>query len=347
MSKYKKTTNLYPHPFSKGYWKDALAEMKDIKMLVFAALMIALRVAMKGLAIPLAPSLKINTAFFVNALGAMVFGPVMSALGACVSDVLGFLIWPQEGPYFPPFILTEVAGSVIFALFLYRAKATPTRVMLSRFCICFFVNVVLQTPIMMWYYALYMGGKSYVLTVPGILKNLFMFPIESVTLTLFLSALLPVTNRLKLTYGTDDPKVTLRFTKRQLALLLVLVVIGTGCVFGYLTYHYNTTSLSASYTTEEREVTNRQMLIYVRANSNEYDSAEVVTIVESAKKPFLGHEVTYTVAVYGGTDIPAAAWKYSKSKAAQDETLERLATATLVVDEKTGSVLSFQLVQIK
>ena len=62
-----KNKTLYSHPFSKAYWKDAAGELKDTRVLVFAALMIALRVAMKLVAIPLAPGLKINTAFIVNA----------------------------------------------------------------------------------------------------------------------------------------------------------------------------------------------------------------------------------------------------------------------------------------
>ena len=163
-----KIKTLYPHPFSKAYWKDAAGELKDTRVLVFAALMIALRVAMKLVAIPLAPGLKINTAFIVNALGAMVFGPVVAAICAVATDILGYLQNP-EGVYFVPFVLTEVAGSVIFALFLYRAKVTTTRVMLSRFSINLFINVLLQTPIMMWYYALYMNGKQYTfaMAVPG------------------------------------------------------------------------------------------------------------------------------------------------------------------------------------
>ena len=77
----------------------------------------------------------------------------------------------------------------MFALFLYRTKVNTARVMLSRFCINFFINVLIQTPIMMWYYALYMGGKQYTfaMAVPGMIKNILMFPIESVLLTLFLS----------------------------------------------------------------------------------------------------------------------------------------------------------------
>ena len=87
MSRLQKSNTLYAHPFSKAYWRDAAAELKDTHMLVFAALMIALRLVMKQLAIPITPFLKINTAFFINALGAMVFGPVM-ALAAGLLDIL-------------------------------------------------------------------------------------------------------------------------------------------------------------------------------------------------------------------------------------------------------------------
>lgn len=339
-----RSTTLYPHPFSRAYWRDAAAELGSIKMLVVAALMIALRLAMKWLAIPIAPSLKINTAFIANALGAMIYGPVMAAICAVITDVLGFLQNP-DGVYFVPFVLTEVAGSVIFALFLYRAKVTPVRVMLSRFCICFFVNVVLQTPIMMWYYSLYMGGKSFALTIPGIIKNLFMFPIESVVLTLFLSILVPITNRLGLTHGNADAKEALKFSNKQIALLVVLVVIGTGSVLGYLNYHYETTSLSAAYTKENRPEYNRAMQEYVLAESDEYDDVTTVTIVESAFKKFLGKEITYTVAVYevNSGEATDTMWGYSKSGPAKDENLTRLATAIIVVEEKTGKVVSFQM----
>ncbi len=103
-----KSTALYPHPFSKAYWRDAAAEMKDTRMLVFAALMIALRVALKFVAIPLAPNLKINTAFLANAMGAMVFGLVVGIFAAAVSDFLGVLLMGDT--YFPPFVLVEFAG---------------------------------------------------------------------------------------------------------------------------------------------------------------------------------------------------------------------------------------------
>lgn len=346
--KTQKSTALYSHPFSKAYWRDATAELKDTRILVFAALMIALRVAMKLLYIPLAPNLRINTAFVANALGAMVFGPVMAAICAVASDVLGYLQNP-EGVYFVPFLLTEISGSVIFALFLYRAKVTPVRVMLSRFCICFLVNIVMNTPLMMWYYSLYMGGKTYILTLPHILKNLFMFPIESVILTLFLSALLPVTSRLGLTYGKHDIKEAMRFSKKQIVSLAVLFVVGCVSVVAYLNYYYNTTSLSASYTAAQRYEENTKMEALLRENSDAYDGETLVTTIESAYQGFFNRETTYTVAVYAVDEAALEGYDkdldtirgLSKSKAkavAEDGVMTALKTVVIRTD-RNGNLL--------
>lgn len=342
MTRQQKSTTLYKTPFSKAYWRDAAAELKDTKMLVFAALIVALRVALKTVVrLPLAPSLDITPAFLANALGAMVYGPVVGALGAVVSDVLGVLL--RGDTYFLPYVLTEIAGTMIFALFFYRQKVTPIRVVLSRFCICFFVNILLQTPIDMLYQYVYYGYANVVITVPRIFKNLFMFPLESVVLTVFLGAIQPITYRLKLTY---NPETKLSFSGKQIALLVALVAVGVASVFTYLPIHYRNNSLSSAYTTEERIEANKSMQPIVLENTDEWDDVTTMTCVESAYKEFLGEEITYTVAVYTveeGVEVTDDIWKLSKSKAAANEQLTRVATATIVVNEDTGEAVGFDL----
>ena len=342
MAKKQKSTALYSHPFCAGYWRDAFAELKDTKMLVFAALIVALRVALKTIIrIPLGPSLDITPAFMANALGAMVYGPVVGALGAVVSDVLGVLL--RGDTYFLPYVLTEISGSVIFALFFYRQKITPTRVILSRFCICLFVNILLQTPIDMLFQLVYYGYNNVVITLPRIFKNLFMFPLESVVLTVFLSAIQPITYRMKLTYVAD---AKLSFNKKQVALLVVLVLVGVASIFAYLPMHYSSNSYSASYSTEERIEKNQSMQPIVLENTDEWDEVTTMTCVESAYGKFLSKEITYTVAVYtvaDGVEMNDEVWKLSKSKAAAHEGLTRVATATIVVNDKTGQTISFTI----
>ena len=347
MATKEKNRTLYSHPFSKAYWRDAAAELKSTRTLVIAALLIALRVALKTVVIPLAPNLNINVAApLINALGAMIFGPVVAAAAALVSDTLGCIIFPQ-GPYFFPCAFVEVAGSVLFALFFYRTKMRPTRVILARFSMDLFVNIILNSAVMFWYFQVFYQ-KSYVeMLLPAIIKNLCMFPIEAFVLTLFLSVIIPVTYKLGLTHDASADKNSMKFTTKQFALLLTLFAVGVGGLLTYLNYHYQTKSLSASYSVSERVEKNRLMQEFVVEESDAYDDVETITIVESAFKEFFTGKITYSVAIYEvTTPLDAkqeeACWKYSKSKAKKDENLTFQSYATIVVD-KGGDVVSFEL----
>ncbi len=342
MRQNQKSRALYTSPFSKAYWLDAAAEFKDVRILIFAALMIAVRVAMKPLNIHLAPGLQINTAFIANAIACMVIGPVVAIPFAIATDTLGCLLFPT-GVYFLPMVLPEIAGSLIFALLLYRAKLSSWRVLLARFLICFLVNVVITTPLMVWYYSIYMDGKTYAwIDSARIVKNLFMFPIETVVLSLILGAIAPITSRFGLSYAGKEAKENLKFKKRDYIVLVVLLVIGIGFVFGYLTNYYKTTSLSASYTTEERIDRNKEMLNHI-LDEADISPDSTVTIVESAKKELFGKEITYSAAVYSvkdGSEPNDTQWAYSKSKAAKDEALERIGTITIVLGAKDDVLVS-------
>ncbi len=346
MARIQKSTTLYPHPFSKAYWRDAAAEMKDIKMLVVTALMVALRIALKPFAIYIGPQMAIQTATLATALGAMIFGPVVAFPAAIVSDTIGFMIFPS-GDYFLPFMLTEIASTMIYALCLYRAKPTATRVILARFLICFVVNVVLQQFIFAWQYT-YMGNPDKakdsimgIMTMARIFKNLFFFPIESVVITLFLKVLLPITSRAKLTYGGSTG---LDFTKKQIVALVLLMVVGAGSSVGYLHYYYNNNSITKDYSAEEVVEYNHLVHDIIIEQKTDVPADNTVAVIEFATKPFFGTETTYDVALYQakeGNVITDNMWSYKKTPASKDETLQRIATVTIVTDNKTGDVLSF------
>ena len=360
MTRTQKSTALYPHPFSKAYWRDAAAEMKDIRMLVVTALMVALRIALKPFAIYIGPQMAIQTATLATALGAMIFGPVVAIPAAMVSDTIGFMIVPT-GAYFLPFMLTEIAGTMIYALCLYRAKPSATRVIIARFLICFVVNVVLQQFIFAWQYT-YMGNPEKakdsimgIMTTARIFKNLFFFPIESVVITLFLKVLIPITSRAKLTYGGSTG---LEFTKKQITALALLMVVGVGSAVGYLTYRYDGTSRSADYTDAQRVEANQTMTQLVQDKTDDWDEETLVCIVDSAFRPMFTQETDYTVSVYTLDEAAFAAgqaadstygmdtlWGYSKSGPSKDkhQSLVKVATASIVKNEKTGEILSFEI----
>ncbi len=356
-----RSTALYPHPFSKAYWVDAASELKSTKMLVVTALMLALRIVLKPLAIPLGPQLSIQTAMLATALGAMIYGPVIAIPAAMISDTIGFMLFPT-GDYFLPFMLTEIASTLIYALFLYRARISTTRVMLSRFCICLLVNLILQQLIFAWQYT-YMGNpesakKAILQTTETmrIFKNLFAFPLETVVLTVFLKALMPVTRRARLTFSDEEK---MGFAPRQIAALVLLVIVGVASAIGYFTYRYNNTSRSADFTPEQRVTETKEASQIVQDQTTDWDSETVIGIVSKAYRPLFGQETEYTIDVYildqAVFDAQAAAateekpysmetiYGYSLTPAKKDAALIRVATVTYTQNEKTGEVTNFTL----
>ena len=365
MSTRIKSTATYNTPFCAAYWRDAAAELKDTKMLVITALMIALRVALKPLAIPLGPQLSIQTAMLATALGAMIYGPVVAIPAAMISDTVGFMIYPT-GDYFLPFMLTEIASTMFYAIFLYRAeKVTPIRVMLSRFCICLFVNVILQQFIYAWWYS-YIGNPEQaresilgIMTVARIFKNLAMFPIEAVVLTLFLRFLMPVCKRAKLVFSKESD---MKFDKKQIITLICLILVGSVSAVSYMAYRYSTSSRSADYKTEERVEIQKNMADLVVSRTDEWDDQTIVTIVDSAYRGLFQDETDYTVAVY--VVDPAAfadaqkedpdygmetLWAYSKSGPKKDkyQTMTKVASCDIIKNEKTGEILEFTCTSVE
>ncbi len=315
---------LFRTPFCREYWRLALAELRNTKMLVFAALILALRIAVKPLSIPIAGDLKEGIGFIINAFGSMIYGPAVALLSGALSDTLGYLLFPA-GVYFPAYMITEMAGSFVFALFLYRTEITVPRLLLCRFSICLFVNVVLAYPIHVWYYTAVMG-KEYSMALIRVVKNIALFPIETVILTMVFRVLLPPF--VKLDYAHSDAG-KLALDRQHILLLACLFVIGLGTAAGYAVYSYNTTSLSASYTSEQRLARNRAIERYVLERHPELNGEDVVCIIEAAYPRAFSPEVTYTAAVYkadvSGAEDPERVMTelegLSKSKAAAREEL--------------------------
>ena len=231
-----KDRSLFKTPFSARYWQLAAAELKDVRMLAIAAMLTALRIALKAISIPVGANLNITFGFLVNSVGSMIYGPVVAIIASAVSDTVGAILFPS-GPYFFPFIFVEIAGGLIFALFYYRAKITSLRVILGRFAVSFICNIVMN-PIILYYYYELILGKSYTMyTMPRIIKNLVLFPAESVVLVILFNAIIPVTNRFGLTY---TGKTDLKLEKREIILLAVMTVIAVLSIVGWFIYKAKT-----------------------------------------------------------------------------------------------------------
>ena len=187
--------SIYPHPFSAAYWRDAVREVRDLRKLTFAALMIAMCIILGYIpSVPLFGGAKITWGFLARSVCALVCGPVLGVAFGFAEDILSFFLTGGGGyPFFLGYTLTTMLGVLIYALFFYRAKLTVRRVFFAKL-LTNIENVVLGA---LWMAIL--SGKAYLVTASAsALKNLIMLPFQTALLVILFSALMPVLRRSKL-----------------------------------------------------------------------------------------------------------------------------------------------------
>ncbi len=195
MPKNETLLELYPHPFSAAYMRAATQELKDIRKLTFAALMIAMCIVLAQIpSIHLPGEAKVTWGFLARATCAWVCGPVLGTVFALAEDTLSFVMTGGGGyPYFPGYTLTTVLGVLTYSLFLYRAKPTIGRICAAKF-LTNLQNVLLGT---LW--SAILSGKAWIVLAPArAVKNVIMFPVQALMLILLLNALAPALANLEL-----------------------------------------------------------------------------------------------------------------------------------------------------
>ena len=189
---------LYAHPFSARYWRDAAGELRDLRKLVFAALMIAMCVVLAQVpSVPLFGGAKVTWGFLARSVCAWVCGPVLGLLFAFAEDNLSFFLTGGGGyPYFPGYTLTTMLGVFTYALFFYRGPLTVRRI----FCAKLLTNVQNVVLGALWMAILNSNGAFslatwYASASLSAVKNLIMLPVQTALLALLFAALLPALRR--------------------------------------------------------------------------------------------------------------------------------------------------------
>ena len=196
---------MYSHPFSSAYWKEAAGELRNLRKVTFAALMIAACVVLGHVpSVPLFGGAKITWGFLARSVCAMVCGPVLGLVFGFTEDILSFFLTGGGGyPFFPGYTLTTMLGVLIYSLFFYRAKVSVRRIFVAKL-LTNVQNVVLGA---LWTSILM--GKAWVVTATGsAMKNIIMLPFQTVILVALFSALLPVLRRTGLVPRTMPDKVS-------------------------------------------------------------------------------------------------------------------------------------------
>ena len=161
-------------PFTRGYWHTAARELKNLRMLTLAAIVVALRIVLGGVRIPLGDNLNIFFGYLINSLGSAIYGPVVALLSGFATDILGYFVRP-DGPFFPGYVLSTMLGSFFYALFFYRARITLPRIIGAKLTVNLLVNVGLGA---LWSAIQFSKGYYYYL-VKSLAKNIGLLPVEA------------------------------------------------------------------------------------------------------------------------------------------------------------------------
>ena len=185
--------NLYRTPCSPAYWHEANLAMKCLKLLVFAALMIAVTRALSLIpGIPIWHT-KLTWGFLARSVCAMVCGPVLGLAFGFVEDILGFVLQPT-GDFFPGYTLSTMAGVLVYALFFFRRRITVLNLFLANLVVNVAVNALMGS---VWS-TMVRGGVYWGWFLPSLGKNLLTLLPKTLVLYVLFQALLPILQRMNL-----------------------------------------------------------------------------------------------------------------------------------------------------
>ena len=185
--------NLYRTPLSPAYWRDANQAMSCLKLLVFAALMVAVTRALSLIpGIPIWHT-KLTWGFLARSVCAMVCGPVLGLACGFVEDILGFVLQPT-GDFFPGYTLSTMAGVLVYALFFFRRRITVLNLFLANLVVNVAVNALMGS---VWS-TMVRGGVYWGWFLPSLGKNLLTLLPKTLVLYVLFQALLPILQRMNL-----------------------------------------------------------------------------------------------------------------------------------------------------
>lgn len=185
--------NMYRAPLSPAYWREANQAVRCLKLLVFAALMIAVTRALSLIpGIPIWHT-KLTWGFLARSVCALVCGPVLGLVFGFAEDILGFILQPS-GDFFPGYTLSTMAGVLVYALFFFRRRITVVNLVLANLVVNLLVNALMGS---VWSTML-RQGSYWGWFVPSLTKNLITILPKAAALYILFQALLPILQRMNL-----------------------------------------------------------------------------------------------------------------------------------------------------
>lgn len=155
-------------------FRESVLEFKSVRNLCVISLLLALRVCLNFLTIPISDMCHVSFLFIVMGIIGGMFGPFVGAVCGAVGDILCYVVHPM-GSYFIGFTFSAMIAGILYGLVLYKNKFRIFRIIFAEILVDVVVNVLLNT---LWISMLYGTGFLELLITIRIPKNLITIPLS-------------------------------------------------------------------------------------------------------------------------------------------------------------------------
>lgn len=158
----------------------SLSEFSHVTTIVVSAMIGAVAVVLGMFTIPVSDSLKIGFSTIANQFVYYLFGPMVGGVYGGMIDILNYLVKPT-GAFFPPLTLVSMLAGILYGIIYYKRPLSLLRILAANLVVLVICNIWLNTVCIciLKGYELY-GVKFYAMLPGRIIKNLIMWPINSI-----------------------------------------------------------------------------------------------------------------------------------------------------------------------
>ncbi len=144
-----------------------------VRKTVYMSMFIALEVILTRFLSIHTPIVRIGFTFLPIAISAIMFGPIYSGIAAALADIVGMMLFPTGGSFFPGFTLTAFLIGYIYGFFLYK-KTIAFKQITIAVIVSTIVTLGLDT---VWIWII--TGQGILAILPArIIKCIIMAPIQ-------------------------------------------------------------------------------------------------------------------------------------------------------------------------
>lgn len=154
------------------------------EQIAMIALLIALKLVLSRLSIPITPENRLSFGFIGTAILGTLYGPWIAGLANAGSDLLSSALFGNGGQFFIGFTFSAFLGGIFYGYFLHRQDVRWYHALLSVLCNTLITNLVLNT---LWVYWLYQTPIP-ALLITRLPQNLIMGPIRFLVIYFLMTA---------------------------------------------------------------------------------------------------------------------------------------------------------------